>query len=261
LKSQFSRERWERLLRIGVIIGSLYRILTKPFIKYAPRIITRFPFSKFYFRPLFCNEIYMAFGLWEPYVRANLHLSRGDIFIDVGAHIGYYTIDASRKVGEEGLVIAIEPDRRNLKVLYMNVKGRKNVHVYPAAAGFNGFLYLAPHEDPLLTKTMRKGADGWQRVPSISLNSLLEEVEKISFHHVIVKIDVEEAELDVIRGGWLFLERTSPILIIETSRPYQLESLLKQLGYTGNRLFRSYFMFVKRQVTRDRLPTLTSSLV
>ena len=54
--------------------------------------------------------ISLFFGVWEPvitkYVADNLR--EGDVFIDVGADMGYYTILASRCVGASGKVFAVE---------------------------------------------------------------------------------------------------------------------------------------------------------
>lgn len=49
-------------------------------------------------------------------------LSYGDVFFDVGAHIGYFSIIASRIVGREGLVVAFEPEARNFAILEENIK-------------------------------------------------------------------------------------------------------------------------------------------
>lgn len=50
---------------------------------------------------------------WEPETTAAIRniLKPGDTFIDVGANIGWFTLIASREVGEKGRVIAFEPDR------------------------------------------------------------------------------------------------------------------------------------------------------
>jgi FkbM family methyltransferase len=40
--------------------------------------------------------------------------------IDVGAHIGIYTLKAAKNVGKRGRVIAIEPENRNLELLVKN---------------------------------------------------------------------------------------------------------------------------------------------
>ena len=44
-----------------------------------------------WFRPLVVSEWFIALGIWEGYVRQEVRLSKGDIFQDVGAHIGYYS--------------------------------------------------------------------------------------------------------------------------------------------------------------------------
>jgi FkbM family methyltransferase len=41
----------------------------------------------------------------------------GDVVVDIGAHIGYYTLLFASLVGESGKVIAFEPDPANFRVL------------------------------------------------------------------------------------------------------------------------------------------------
>ena len=64
-------------------------------------------------------------------------LERGDIFIDVGAHGGLYTLLASKKVGNQGRVISVEPNPENLRFLRLNIKLNRldNVITVPLAAG------------------------------------------------------------------------------------------------------------------------------
>src|SRR5450755_115400 len=51
------------------------------------------------------------FGLWEPNLSAWIErrLSTGDVFVDVGANVGYFTLLAAGVVGKTGKVVAIEP--------------------------------------------------------------------------------------------------------------------------------------------------------
>src|SRR5436190_10169916 len=64
----------------------------------------------------------------------------GAIVVDVGAHVGYNTIYASRRVGPSGRVVAIEPAADNLRILRENVaiNGIANIVVEPVAAGAGG---------------------------------------------------------------------------------------------------------------------------
>jgi len=233
-------ELWKRLLRIQRVIEITYGILTKPLQKFAAEIITHLPFSSFFFRPLFLNEIYMALGWWELFLRKNMLLNGGDVFIDIGAHIGYHTVHASKKVGKEGLVVAVEPDERNAKVLLQNIKatGANNILMYKVAVGLDGFLYLSPGENPLHTRTQRQSIREKHRVRSISLDSLIEGIGKLrntKSDSFTVKIDIDRDESDIIRGGLSFLANSSPTLVVESWNPSKLEATLKPLGYSSDR--------------------------
>ncbi|MDR7505918.1 MAG: FkbM family methyltransferase [Armatimonadota bacterium] len=49
------------------------------------------------------------------------HLSPGDVFVDVGAHIGYWSILAARIIGPEGKVVALEPDPEAAELCRSNI--------------------------------------------------------------------------------------------------------------------------------------------
>lgn len=191
----------------------------------------------------------MAIGFWEPYLREVLDpllkKQRNILFIDIGAHIGYYVVYVSRYLRKNGFIIAIEPDKRNLRVLYKNIKANNltNVLVHEEACGSDGFLYLNPNPNPAWTKTSK--TFGELKVPSVSLNSLFDKLKEMRHHTVIVKIDVEDAELDIIESGSKFIREFSPILIVETRFFDELNNRLKNLGYTGEHLFRIYYIFKK----------------
>ncbi len=239
---------WEIMVYISRLIQELYSLIMMPLRKYSFCMIIRFPFSSFYFRLLFLDEVYMALKLWEPYVRKTLVLDKGDVFIDVGAHIGYYTLYASRKVGKDGIVIAIEPDKRNLTVLYKNIKAAEvnNVRVFEAIAGCeDSSLYLVPRQNPLLTGTTKEeGKYSEQKeIKSICLNSLIGSINVGEHSRVFIKIDVEGGEIDVIRGGLSFIGHYHPTIIIESSKLPPLQEDLEEIGYSYSRLFRTYYYF------------------
>ncbi len=239
---------WGIMVCISRLIQKLYSLIMMPLRKYSFCMIIRFPFSSFYFRPLFLDEVYMALGLWEPYVRRVLALNKGDVFIDVGAHIGYYTLYASRKVGDGGSVIAIEPDERNLTVLYKNIKAAEanNVRVLEAAAGLeDSSLYLVPQQNPLVTRTTKEeGKYSEQKeIKSICLDSLIRSISLGEHSRVFLKIDVEGGGIDIIRGGFSFIEHHHPTIIIESWELPLLQEALEETGYSCSRLFRTYYYF------------------
>ena len=64
-------------------------------------------------------------------------LKAGDVFFDLGAYVGPYTLLASRLVGEGGRVVAFEPDPATRDLLDRNLaaNGASNVTVVPSAVG------------------------------------------------------------------------------------------------------------------------------
>jgi len=78
-------------------------------------------------------------------------LKPGDVFVDIGANVGFYTILASKQVGEKGKVYAIEPLPRNLFLLSIHIKINRcsNVVVIPAAcADLSGLALFQPGRNP-----------------------------------------------------------------------------------------------------------------
>ena len=80
-------------------------------------------------------EWFKASNIYEPEVTFLLFrvLGDGDIFVDVGAHVGYFSVIAAKLVGETGRVLAFEPEPGNLRKLEYHIRINKlaNVTVIP----------------------------------------------------------------------------------------------------------------------------------
>ncbi len=74
------------------------------------------------------------FGNYDSVRDVLAHLNEGDIFIDVGANIGLYTILAAQQVGPSGMVIALEPSRREFVRLLKNIELNTVDNVVPMYA-------------------------------------------------------------------------------------------------------------------------------
>jgi FkbM family methyltransferase len=162
----------------------------------------------------------------------------GDVCVDVGASIGYYTCLLSDLVGPNGLVFAYEPIPAALQILRRNVEGRKNVRVVDAAlsdrAGQAEF-FIASAED------MSSLAPDPERVClQVRLETLDEVVRRVS-QADFIKIDVEGFEYTVLRGGEKLLRRFRPTIVFELTKRYidqfghdidDFRGLLEPLGYT-----------------------------
>lgn len=174
-------------------------------------------------------------GYYEPSMIQTLNqcLRPGGTFIDAGANEGYFSVVASRLVGDAGRVIAIEPQDRLQKVIQQNLllNGCSNVSVIRAALGEScGEVTLN------LAADMNTGASSMfstakyplqkERVPCCSLARLMEDcsVDKCS----LLKIDVEGAE-------HLILMSASDLLAsgkIETIAVEFHDAILARLGVT-----------------------------
>ena len=68
---------------------------------------------------------YLSRGkLYEPDLSYFLMgiLAKGDVFLDVGAHVGFFSVIAAKLVGPEGGVIAFEPEEENLQSLNKHIE-------------------------------------------------------------------------------------------------------------------------------------------
>jgi len=165
------------------------------------------------------------FGSYESPVQAALaaHLRPGDVFWDVGAHIGFFTLLGSRLVGAEGRVHAFEPLPRNRRLLEaaLAANGSTNVEVHElAVTSSTGEAALKGHRSSAMWSLMEnKGTDERLTTPTTTLDDLRGSFEP---PHVL-KVDVEGVEYEVMRGGTRFLDEHRPLLIVEffpSSVPY-----------------------------------------
>lgn len=157
--------------------------------------------------------------LWEAAETRLLQatLAPGQTFVDVGAHVGYFSVLASQRVGPTGRVIAVEPERRNLDLLYRNLarNGCANATVIPSAAGSApGRVSLAVDEENRGGhRRVEASEDGDVLVPCVRLDDVL------PMHVDVIKIDVQGYDHDVIAGlGRTVAANPKLLVIVEFSR-------------------------------------------
>lgn len=159
-------------------------------------------------RPPDLIQMYIyLFDIWEPdmtsYIRS--HLTPGRVFVDVGANIGYFSLEAARLVGPEGRVVAIEAAPWISEELHENVvrNGQEGIVrlVNKAVSDRLGDLdlYAGPVQNMGLTTTVSsRGFQKQSTIEAAPLGSILttEEIKRAQ----IIKIDVEGAEVKVLDG-------------------------------------------------------------
>jgi FkbM family methyltransferase len=160
---------------------------------------------------------------WEADVIRLLErtLRPGDVFVDVGANVGFHSVIGSRLVGPRGRVFALEPVPWTVDVLQANVwrhRGGNITVVAAAAADAAGTSTLTiPHEGRSgagLELGEQAGASETLEVATTTLDDLVGELP-VS----VVKIDVEGAELRVLAGAESLLERSPEIVLVVEFRP------------------------------------------
>lgn len=138
----------------------------------------------------------------------------GSVVFDVGAHVGYYTVLSSVLAGPTGQVIAFEPLPANLKYLrrHLQLNDCDNVRVLTNCVGEGSSI--ARFDDSHGTGVGHLATQGTLEVQVRSLDEMIEsgELPIPSF----IKIDVEGAELLVLRGAERLLRRHRPTLVLST---------------------------------------------
>ena len=176
----------------------------------------------------FISPCIRATGLWEPAeTRFFVTTIRpGDFVVDVGANIGYYSLIASRLVGDAGRVLAIEPDADNCAILRHNVAGNgaTNVRVVEAAASdINGVERLYRAGTNLGDHRTYDSGDGRpsKSVPAFTLDHLVgDQAQRVDF----IKIDAQGAEAKILAGMAGTLRRNAGhITIVLEFWPFGLE--------------------------------------
>ena len=149
----------------------------------------------------------------------------GDIVVDVGAHIGKYTIIASKMVGSKGKVIAIEAHPVNYDILKQNIVMNKLNNVIVLNYAVHSIetmvkLYEPDQEEgttiynTIMTDRTLLNDQKYVEVKADTLDSLLLEsgIKEVNW----IKIDVEGAEYEVLKGATNILSSSKDIsLLIE----------------------------------------------
>jgi len=204
--------RWRlalRAIRLATEVGGLIGVRT---------VVTRLGFRMRVDGNSQAGRVVFATGDYEPEVADVVvaTLRPGDVFVDVGAHIGYFTMLGAQCVGPTGLVLAFEASPTTAAELAHNVglNGFENVQVRrDALSDESGTVefFRGPAGNTGLG-SLRADAGGLAHtVPAVRLDDVLEPGRRVS----LIKIDVEGAEHRVLRGAESCLKRDRPEVVLE----------------------------------------------
>jgi len=171
-----------------------------------------------------CHLIYCRYFEAREREFLNRFLRPGDVFVDVGANIGLFTLIAAKRVGAEGKVLAFEPTAKSFGRLVDNVQ----LNEFSNVECLN--LALSDSQGYLQLSAGGNGYDAWNSLGKVALGQPAnsERVEVIDWDHVartrhlsgdsvtMMKIDVEGWEARVLEGGREFFTGPhAPVLQVE----------------------------------------------
>jgi FkbM family methyltransferase len=177
--------------------------------------------------------------VWHQLMR---QVRPGDVFADVGAFIGFYSIAVARLVGDSGRVFAFEPDPQSFAWLDRHVELNRlteRIELVQAAVGARCGMVGFEAGKSSESRLSNSPADATQQVECVTLDSVFAD-RRLD----ILKIDVEGFEEDVLNGGINLLrdKQRSPRVIYLEAHPYawpsvgttsqSLIGLLAECGYT-----------------------------
>ena len=174
-------------------------------------------------------------------------------FIDIGAHVGYFSLLVScivEQISPNGRIYTFEAAKGTFDLLKQNLKNRKNIQVFHNALT-DEEMDLTFYEFPVLYSeynTLHVGQfenEKWYQkfkpekniVKGRTLDSVVKEFD---IKNPLVKIDTEGAEAQVIGGGREFLTLQNPTIIMEfltdktkNEGHFKAFDMLKEMGYNA----------------------------
>lgn len=156
----------------------------------------------------------------------------GSTVYDIGANVGYFSLLASILVGESGKVFAFEPLPRNVEFLrkHISINKLSNIEVIEAAVSSQSgeaFFDLGAS-----TAMGHLSDSGGLEIQMVSLDDMVSagEIKPPDY----IKLDVEGAEYDALRGAEAVIDKFQPVLFLDThqrSAHQNTINLLEQKKY------------------------------
>ncbi|MBF0361105.1 MAG: FkbM family methyltransferase [Oligoflexia bacterium] len=152
---------------------------------------------------------------------------RGDVVIDIGSHLGYFSVLTSKLVHDDGKVFSFEPtsatNKMQKKVIKMNKC--KNIELKQAVVGkVAGKTKFYEFEDNVSVANslvdFSSDEDGKKKCIEydlVSIDSFVVEQKLTKLD--LIKIDAEGAEIDILLGGKSAFQRFRPRVAIDVHPP------------------------------------------
>ena len=187
------------------------------------------------------------------------YVQNGDYCADIGAHLGYYTMELSRLVKQDGKVIAIEPMSKFYRTLKGLLQKHKAVNValhQLAMGGDSEFVEMGIPEVNKVKKfayaRIKKSNETLdyvesEKVKNESGDQLFINLPRLDF----IKCDVEGLEIAVFDAMMHTVEKFRPILLCELADKNERKKLGDKLEPFG---YKDYILENKKLYSADTYP-------
>ena len=189
----------------------------------------------------------------------------GDVVLDIGAHIGYYTLQFANLVGSTGKVYAFEPEPKNFELLKKNVQINKHdnvVLIQKIVSDKDGIVeFFISKFDSIGNKLFESNEAGSSiKIESTTLDEYFKDLKKkIDF----IKMDIQGGEGKAILGMKNLLKENKNLKIIQEWWPDALkqnntnpEDHLKFLQHIGYKIYE-----IDGTIKKDILPTTIEQIL
>jgi FkbM family methyltransferase len=190
----------------------------------------------------------MTRGTWEPGVTRLFDrlITSGMTVVDAGAHVGYFTLLAARKVGPDGRVYAFEPAAENFTLLLRNIALNGYRNTFPmqiAISDKDGESTLYLYSDSVGHSLYPETTGSSRATQTIRTTTLDRFFEEEGWPPVqLIKLDIEGAEPAALEGMTGLRRRNQDLRIVVEYVPHILQSAgrnphrflerIRQLGFT-----------------------------
>jgi FkbM family methyltransferase len=165
------------------------------------------------------EDMYASMTAQEEDIRKHFNPEKGDIIVDIGAAFGIYTIIASKRVGENGKVIAIEAHPDSFDMLNRNIKLNKltnvtclNYAVYSRKMKIKIYSNYTIMSERIREEKMK---EKFVEINADTLDNILQQQNGLVREQVNwIKIDVEGAELEVLKGAHDIMSNSKNITLL-----------------------------------------------
>jgi len=161
-------------------------------------------------------------------------MGSGQIGFDIGAHRGYWTILYQNRVSPGGIIFAWEPNSKNYRLLIQNLAKNKISHVIPlrlAAWREGTVIFVEEVSDKGISSFLSKVSDTKRGdTLATSIDNLVEALALPRLDWI--KMDIEGAEVEALKGARQTLQRYKPTLWIEFHDTLgEIKDLLAEADY------------------------------